>query len=158
VVKVERAECGDDARSMGQAFRHRDALTFHIYNRGRKSVALDLNSAAGREAFDGLVATTPIAQRKGYGEAIVRQALPEGARGNWTDPHRACMRRTQGSRSAHRLPQGVHDPGLSAGSLTYRAHSSGPDDAALRRLQQCGAVVADVVHRLADAPDAKVGC
>ena len=60
VVKVERAEGGDDARSMGQAFRHGDALTFHIYNRGKKSVALDLNSAAGREAFDGLVATADI--------------------------------------------------------------------------------------------------
>ncbi len=60
VVKVERAEGGDDARSMGQAFRHGDALTFHIYNRGKKSVALDLNSTAGREAFDGLVATADI--------------------------------------------------------------------------------------------------
>jgi predicted GNAT family acetyltransferase len=80
VVKVERAECGDDARSMGQAFRHGDALTFHIYNRGKKSVALDLNSAAGREAFDGLVATTPTARRKGYGDATVRQALSVGVR------------------------------------------------------------------------------
>lgn len=60
VVKVERVEGGDDARSMGQAFRHGDALTFHIYNRGKKSVALDLNSAEGREAFDGLVATADI--------------------------------------------------------------------------------------------------
>ena len=48
VVKVERVEGGDDARSMGQAFRHGDALTFHIYNRGKKSVALDLNSPSGR--------------------------------------------------------------------------------------------------------------
>jgi formyl-CoA transferase len=60
VVKVERADGGDDARHMGPAFRHDDALTFHIYNRGKKSVALDLTSDEGKAAFDGLVATADI--------------------------------------------------------------------------------------------------
>ena len=60
VVKVERTVGGDDARHMGPAFRHGDALTFHIYNRGKKSVALDLNSEAGRAAFEHLVATADI--------------------------------------------------------------------------------------------------
>src|SRR5215472_1542749 len=60
VVKVERADGGDDARHMGPAFRHDDALTFHIYNRGKKSVALDLASEDGKAAFDGLVATADI--------------------------------------------------------------------------------------------------
>ena len=60
VVKVERADGGDDARHMGPAFRHDDALTFHIYNRGKKSAALDLASEAGRAAFERLVATADI--------------------------------------------------------------------------------------------------
>ena len=60
VIKVERHDGGDDARNMGPAFRHGDALTFHIYNRGKKSVALDLNSAAGKAAFDRLIATADI--------------------------------------------------------------------------------------------------
>src|SRR5690606_9213239 len=51
---------GDDARRMGPDFRHGDALTFHIFNRGKHSLALDLNSQAGRLAFDELVATADI--------------------------------------------------------------------------------------------------
>nr|MBF0684485.1 CoA transferase [Pseudomonas sp.] len=35
-------------------------LTFHIFNRGKRSLALDLNSEAGRLAFDELVATADI--------------------------------------------------------------------------------------------------
>ena len=30
VLKIERTDGGDDARRMGQPFRHGDALTFHI--------------------------------------------------------------------------------------------------------------------------------
>src|SRR5215469_4231805 len=60
VVKVERIDGGDDARHMGPAFRHDDALTFHIYNRGKKSVALDLTDGSGKAAFDSLVATADI--------------------------------------------------------------------------------------------------
>jgi crotonobetainyl-CoA:carnitine CoA-transferase CaiB-like acyl-CoA transferase len=60
VVKVERIDGGDDARHMGPAFRHGDALTFHIYNRGKKSVALDLTDTAGRDAFNRLVADADI--------------------------------------------------------------------------------------------------
>ena len=48
VVKVERPEGGDDARRMGPDFRHGDAMTFHIFNRGKASRAIDLQSAAGR--------------------------------------------------------------------------------------------------------------
>jgi formyl-CoA transferase len=55
VVKVERIEGGDDARRMGPAFRHGDALNFHIFNRGKRSVALDLRSAEGRACLDDLL-------------------------------------------------------------------------------------------------------
>ncbi len=60
VVKVERVEGGDDARRMGPAFRHDDAMIFHIFNRGKKSAALDLRTAAGREDFERLVADADI--------------------------------------------------------------------------------------------------
>ncbi|WP_372493148.1 CoA transferase [Aliihoeflea aestuarii] len=55
VIKIERLEGGDDARRMGADFRHGDALTFHIFNRGKKSLTLDLTSARGLDAFDRLV-------------------------------------------------------------------------------------------------------
>lgn len=60
VVKVERVEGGDDARSMGPAFRHGDSLNFQVFNRGKQSVALDLKSAAGREAFEQLAAQADV--------------------------------------------------------------------------------------------------
>jgi crotonobetainyl-CoA:carnitine CoA-transferase CaiB-like acyl-CoA transferase len=60
VVKVERLEGGDDARHMGPAFRHGDALSFHIFNRGKQSVAIDLKSDAGRASLDRLAAEADI--------------------------------------------------------------------------------------------------
>lgn len=60
VVKLERVEGGDDSRHMGPAFRHGDALNFHIFNRGKQSVAIDLKSAAGLADFERLVAQTDI--------------------------------------------------------------------------------------------------
>lgn len=55
VLKVEKPEGGDDARQMGQAFRHGDALLFHEFNRGKHSVVLDLKSPAGIAALHGLL-------------------------------------------------------------------------------------------------------
>ncbi len=60
VIKIERVEGGDDARRMGAAFRHDDAMTFHIFNRGKVSAALDMKSEQGREDFERLVATADI--------------------------------------------------------------------------------------------------
>ena len=60
VLKIERVEGGDDARRMGPDFRHGDALTFHMVNRNKQSVALDLKSAAGLAAFESLAATADI--------------------------------------------------------------------------------------------------
>lgn len=54
VIKLEREDGGDDARHMGPAFRHGDALNFHIFNRGKKSVSIDLNSEAGRLDLEAL--------------------------------------------------------------------------------------------------------
>ena len=55
VIKVEKPDGGDDARQMGRPFRHGDALNFHEFNRGKKSVTLDLKSAAGVEALHALL-------------------------------------------------------------------------------------------------------
>lgn len=60
VVKVERVDGGDDARHMGPAFRHGDAHTFQVFNRGKQSVALDLKTEAGRAAFERLAAEADI--------------------------------------------------------------------------------------------------
>ena len=55
VLKIEKCEGGDDARHMGPAFRHGDALNFHLFNRGKKSIALDLKSPQGIQSLFGLL-------------------------------------------------------------------------------------------------------
>ena len=60
VVKVERPEGGDDARQMGPAFRGGDSLNFHIFNRGKKSVAINLKSTQGREDLERLIGESDI--------------------------------------------------------------------------------------------------
>lgn len=60
VIKIERTEGGDDARRMGPAFRNGDALNFHIFNRGKQSVALDLKTEDGRAHLERLVAQADI--------------------------------------------------------------------------------------------------
>ncbi|MEO3475264.1 CoA transferase [Roseomonas sp. CAU 1739] len=60
VIKVEKPDGGDDARQMGPAFRHGDALNFHEFNRGKQSVTLDLKSAEGVAALHALLADADI--------------------------------------------------------------------------------------------------
>jgi formyl-CoA transferase len=55
VTKVERPGFGDDARRMGQDFRHGDSMMFHIFNRGKKSAAIDLQTSEGKQQLDVLV-------------------------------------------------------------------------------------------------------
>ena len=47
VIKVERPGTGDDARLMGRAFRHGDSMAFQVFNRGKRSVTIDLKDAHG---------------------------------------------------------------------------------------------------------------
>lgn len=60
VVKLERVEGGDDARRMGPEFRNGDALNFHVFNRGKQSVAIDLKTDAGKAAFEQLAGNADI--------------------------------------------------------------------------------------------------
>lgn len=73
VLKIERVEGGDDARRMGPDFRHGDALTFHMVNRNKQSVALDLKSPDGMASFEKLAASADILihnLRPGAAEAL----------------------------------------------------------------------------------------
>ena len=59
VIKVERPPAGDFARHW-DANVHGDCSQFWWLNRGKKSVALDLKTAGGREAFDALLARADV--------------------------------------------------------------------------------------------------
>ena len=73
VIKVEKPDGGDDARQMGQAFRDGDALIFKDFNRGKRSLALDLKTAAGVAALHDELADADILLhnlRPGAAEAL----------------------------------------------------------------------------------------
>ena len=55
VVKVEEPRTGDQSRSMPN-----HGSTFYAYNRNKRSLALDLKSASGREVFGRLVETADV--------------------------------------------------------------------------------------------------
>lgn len=61
VIKIERPGAGDDTRSWGPPFvaaaggEHLGAAYFHSCNRGKKSVAIDFDSAEGQAAVKALV-------------------------------------------------------------------------------------------------------
>lgn len=52
VIKIERLDGGDDTRRMGPVVLSEDALSFHSFNRGKRSVALDLKNPEALKALD----------------------------------------------------------------------------------------------------------
>lgn len=60
VTKIERPNGGDDARHMGMPFNGGDAFVFHVFNRGKKSVVLDLKSPSDSDYFRRLISKTDI--------------------------------------------------------------------------------------------------
>jgi crotonobetainyl-CoA:carnitine CoA-transferase CaiB-like acyl-CoA transferase len=59
VIKIEEPERGDYGRWM-PPYLDGDGAVFHMVNRGKKSVALNLKSASGREAFLKLAKTADV--------------------------------------------------------------------------------------------------
>lgn len=130
VVKIERVEGGDDARRMGKDFRHGDALTFHIFNRGKQSRALDLTSSGGLEIFENLAAQTDI---------LVHNLRPGVVEKLGIDGPSLCLRHPrliycEISAFGHRGPL-ARSPGYEPLIQAYSGLSSingGPDDPPMR--------------------------
>jgi crotonobetainyl-CoA:carnitine CoA-transferase CaiB-like acyl-CoA transferase len=55
VIKVEKPDGGDDARLWGPPFVDGDSVSFHTNNRGKRSVTLDIKSAADVAKLKALV-------------------------------------------------------------------------------------------------------
>ncbi len=60
VIKVEKPDGGDDGRQMGPAYVGDLSLTFQEYNRGKKSVIVDIKTESGREHLHRLLANVDI--------------------------------------------------------------------------------------------------
>lgn len=130
VIKVERPQGGDDARAMGPSFRQGDALNFHIFNRGKQSVALDLKSAQGLADLHRLVADTDI---------FIHNLRPGVPQALGIDGPRLCARHPrliycEISAFGHVGPM-ASQPGYEPLVQAFRGLSStngGPDDPPLR--------------------------
>jgi crotonobetainyl-CoA:carnitine CoA-transferase CaiB-like acyl-CoA transferase len=55
VIKIENPDKGDDTRAYGPPFVHGESVYFMSVNRGKRSLALDLKSAKGREVLTKLI-------------------------------------------------------------------------------------------------------
>jgi formyl-CoA transferase len=60
VIKVEKPDGGDDARGWGPPFVEGAAVSFHVMNRNKRAVTLDLRSPADLERLRTLVARADI--------------------------------------------------------------------------------------------------
>lgn len=60
VLKIEKPDGGDDARHMGSAFRRGDSLIFHEFNRGKRTVVLDLKTEEGQARLDSYLADADV--------------------------------------------------------------------------------------------------
>ena len=55
VIKIEKPDGGDDARSWGPPFIDGDSMLFHSMNRNKRSVTLDIKNAADVAKLKALV-------------------------------------------------------------------------------------------------------
>jgi crotonobetainyl-CoA:carnitine CoA-transferase CaiB-like acyl-CoA transferase len=83
VIKIEKPDGGDDGRRMGAPYLDDDSLTFHEFNRGKRSVALDLKTA------DGVRALHALAERC---DVLIHNLRPDVPRALGIDPERFCER------------------------------------------------------------------
>ncbi len=83
VIKIEKPDGGDDGRRMGKPFLNDDSMTFHEFNRGKRSVVLDLKSP------EGLARLHELADRA---DALVHNLRPDVPRAIGLDPETFCAR------------------------------------------------------------------
>jgi CoA:oxalate CoA-transferase len=84
VIKVERPGTGDDARQIGP-FAHGKSAYFMSLNRGKQSIALDLQDAGDRDVFEKLLGCSDVLvenfrpgamERLGYGWEPLHERYP----------------------------------------------------------------------------------
>jgi len=83
VIKIEKPDGGDDGRRMGRPYRGDDSLTFHEFNRGKRSVVLDLKTTAGIEALHALADRADV---------LIHNLRPDVPEALGIDPEHFCAR------------------------------------------------------------------
>ena len=130
VIKIERVEGGDDGRRMGVPFHGDDSLIFQVFNRGKRSMALDLKSSAGLDALHILA---------GAADILVHNLRPGVVEAMGLDGPSMCARHErliycEMSAFGHKGPERLR-PGYEPLLQAYSGLSSingGPDDPPIR--------------------------
>lgn len=85
VIKVERPS-GDDTREWGEPYRDGSSVIFHMVNRNKKSVVLDLAQSGDREKLLAVIGSADVflhnlrpgsAERMGLGAEALRRQFPK---------------------------------------------------------------------------------
>src|SRR3954469_24028164 len=91
VIKIEDPAAGGDVgRNVPPGAERGSSLYFEAFNRGKRSIALDLTSAAGREVFSRLVATADAVYNNLRGDLPDRFGLTYAALGE-INPAIVCV-------------------------------------------------------------------
>jgi CoA:oxalate CoA-transferase len=152
VIKIERPVRGDDSRAYGP-FIEGQSLYFARVNRGKESIALDLNAAADRAVFEAMVARADVVvenfrpgvmDRLGYGPDVLEGLRPGlvyasisgfGQSGPWRlrPAYDSVVQGTSGLLTVTGAPGSEPTkPGLPIGDLSAGLYTFGAILAALR--------------------------
>lgn len=85
IIKIEEPKAGDDSRAFGPPFANGESVYFMSVNRNKRSCAIDLKSAAGREILLQLAESADVIvenfrpgtmEKLGLGKALLQQRNP----------------------------------------------------------------------------------
>ena len=128
VIKIEDPGSGGDvARYVPPYRRGEDSLYFESFNRGKRSISLDLRTTAGREVFEDLVAAVDVVACNLRGDkpealGLTFQALRH------RNPRIVCCSLSGFGRTGPRTAQPAYDPVLQAlcGWMSLTGEPDGP--------------------------------
>jgi crotonobetainyl-CoA:carnitine CoA-transferase CaiB-like acyl-CoA transferase len=163
VIKVEDPRAGGDvSRSVPPYAKDGDSLFFESFNRGKRSIALDLADPAGHEVFERLVTTADavFSNLRGDQPAKLRLRYGDLAAAN---PRIVCVSLSGFGQTGPRHRQGAYDYSLQ-GLAGWQSITGGPDDpptkSGLSLVDLCGGYVAALAltSGICQARTTGIGC
>lgn len=127
VIKLEPPRGGDSARATGPFFLGADdSLFYQTFNLNKRSLSLDLRSAAGREILHKLVATSHAVTNNARGDLPAKLGLDYAALGK-VNPAIVCVHASAYGRDGPRASWPGYDYLMQA-EAGYMALTGAPDD------------------------------
>jgi crotonobetainyl-CoA:carnitine CoA-transferase CaiB-like acyl-CoA transferase len=127
VIKIEDPESGGDVSRYVPPYQDgEDSLFFESFNRGKKSVSLDLRDAAGRAAFERLVREADAVFSNLRGDGAEKLGLTYAALGD-VNPAIVCCSLSGYGNTGPRRSEGAYDHVIQ-GLAGWMSLTGGPDE------------------------------